>query len=619
MRQLLMRELHVDESQVYVGEWLLALGDLWFFAGLDRADLKDEPWSPITPPALQSADGPVDIFEAIRRGDILVHHPYDSFSASVEAFVEQAAGDPDVLAIKQTLYRTSSDSPIIQALIARRPGGQAGRGARGAEGAVRRAGEHHVREDAREGGRARRLRRRRAQDPREDLSRRTPGRHDGIRRYAHLGTGNYNPTTARLYEDLGLLTARPRSRRGPDRPLQPAHGLQPATRVPQAARRPRDDAARPRGADPPRDEPRRRLGRAEDEQPRRRPPDRRRSTRPRRRGCRSTCWSVASAACAPACPGSPSRSVRGRSLAGSSSTRGSIGSGARRAASTTYRLRRLDAAQPRSTGRGADPGRGRRAAATARRDPPGRPRRRRARMGARRRRRLAQGATRRAASTPIASSRSSRWSGRAAIGEARARGQGRRRARVQDARPLHARRTPARRGRRDRAVREHVPRHPRPPDHQVGCLSALPGRRGMDREAAAPAEAVEMLREEHTFDGPAARPPDGAVDLVRALVRGARVGRRRQGPDGATPHPGWWRPATVDPSPRSSTTRSRCSTGAGSWLGSARSRSRRRRRRWGSWRSPRSRARDRRRRRGHRPGARRWCGRSVRRPRHRPT
>jgi polyphosphate kinase len=208
MRQLLMRELHVDESQVYVGEWLLALGDLWFFAGLDRADLKDEPWSPITPPALQSADGPVDIFEAIRRGDILVHHPYDSFSASVEAFVEQAAGDPDVLAIKQTLYRTSSDSPIIHSLVR---AAQAGKQvvalvelkARFDELAnitfartLETAGVHvvygvvglktHAKTCLvvrREGG--------------------------GIRRYAHLGTGNYNPTTARLYEDLGLLTADP--------------------------------------------------------------------------------------------------------------------------------------------------------------------------------------------------------------------------------------------------------------------------------------------------------------------------------------------------------------------------------------------------------------------------
>ena len=97
---------------------LLALVDLWSLVGLDRPDLKDEePWTPVTPPQLQVSEGPADVFEAIRRGDILVHHPYDSFSASVEAFVEQAADDPDVLAIKQTLYRTSPDSPVIRSLV----------------------------------------------------------------------------------------------------------------------------------------------------------------------------------------------------------------------------------------------------------------------------------------------------------------------------------------------------------------------------------------------------------------------------------------------------------------------------------------------------------------------
>jgi polyphosphate kinase len=208
MRLLLMRELGVEDSQVYVGEWLLAIGDLWFFAGLDRADLKDDPWTPVTPPVLQSADGPVDIFSAIRRGDILVHHPYDSFSASVETFVEQAARDPDVLAIKQTLYRTSSGSPIIHSLVR---AAQAGKQvvalvelkARFDELAnitfartLETAGVHvvygvvglktHAKTCLvvrREGG--------------------------GIRRYAHIGTGNYNPATARLYEDLGLLTADP--------------------------------------------------------------------------------------------------------------------------------------------------------------------------------------------------------------------------------------------------------------------------------------------------------------------------------------------------------------------------------------------------------------------------
>ncbi len=208
LRQLLMRELGVDDPQVYVGEWLLALGDLWFFAGLDRADLKDEPWAPVTPPVLQSTEGPVDIFSAIRRADILVHHPYDSFSASVEAFVAQAARDPDVLAIKQTLYRTSSGSPIIHSLVR---AAQAGKQvvalvelkARFDELAnitfartLETAGVHVVYGVVGLKTHAKTC-----------LVVRREG--SGIRRYAHIGTGNYNPATARLYEDLGLLTADP--------------------------------------------------------------------------------------------------------------------------------------------------------------------------------------------------------------------------------------------------------------------------------------------------------------------------------------------------------------------------------------------------------------------------
>jgi polyphosphate kinase len=208
MRQLLMRELGIDESQVYVGEWLLGLGDLWFFPALDRPDLKDDPWTPVTPVPLQSAEGPADVFDAIRRGDILVHHPYDSFSASVEAFVEQAARDPEVLAIKQTLYRTSSGSPIIHSLVR---AAQAGKQvvalvelkARFDELAnitfartLETAGVHVVYGVVGLKTHAKTC-----------LVVRREGA--GVRRYAHIGTGNYNPTTARLYEDLGLLTADP--------------------------------------------------------------------------------------------------------------------------------------------------------------------------------------------------------------------------------------------------------------------------------------------------------------------------------------------------------------------------------------------------------------------------
>src|SRR5205085_1798609 len=96
----------------------LDLGGLWALHGLDRPDLKDEPWMPVVPPALAAiGETPGDIFTVLRERDVLVHHPYESFTASVEAFVRQAAADPNVLAIKQTLYRTSGDSAIVKALI----------------------------------------------------------------------------------------------------------------------------------------------------------------------------------------------------------------------------------------------------------------------------------------------------------------------------------------------------------------------------------------------------------------------------------------------------------------------------------------------------------------------
>ena len=141
----------------------------------DRPELKDEPWTPVTQPRLE---GGADIFRVVSNGDLLVHHPYDSFETSVEAFIEQAARDPAVLAIKLALYRTSEDSPIVQALVARRRGGQAGGRARRAAGPLRRTREHHPGAHAGAGGRARRLRDRGTEDPREGL----PGRSAGGKR-----------------------------------------------------------------------------------------------------------------------------------------------------------------------------------------------------------------------------------------------------------------------------------------------------------------------------------------------------------------------------------------------------------------------------------------------------
>jgi polyphosphate kinase len=116
--ELLLRELDLGPDDVYVSRTLLDLGGLWSLVALDRRDLKEEPWTPVTQPRLSVEHGDLDMFGVLRDGDVLVHHPYDSFATSVEAFLQQAARDPAVLAIKQTLYRTSAqESAIIRALI----------------------------------------------------------------------------------------------------------------------------------------------------------------------------------------------------------------------------------------------------------------------------------------------------------------------------------------------------------------------------------------------------------------------------------------------------------------------------------------------------------------------
>ncbi|MEO7836574.1 MAG: RNA degradosome polyphosphate kinase, partial [Acidimicrobiales bacterium] len=208
-RSLLERELEIGPDDVYVVEGLLDLGGLWAVHGLDRPDLKDEAWVPVTPPELTSSDhSPADIFAVLRERDLLVHHPYDSFATTVEAFVKQAAVDPQVLAIKQTLYRTSGDSPIVEALIhAAEQGKQVAAlvelKARFDEKAniawaraLEEAGVHVV-----YGLVGFKTHSKTALVVRQE--------HDGIRRYCHVGTGNYNPKTARIYEDVGLLSADP--------------------------------------------------------------------------------------------------------------------------------------------------------------------------------------------------------------------------------------------------------------------------------------------------------------------------------------------------------------------------------------------------------------------------
>jgi polyphosphate kinase len=207
LRDLLLRELQLSPSDVYVVEGPIDLGGLWSVYELERPELKDEPWVPTTQPRLASdEDAPVDLFAVLRDGDILVHHPYDSFTTSVEAFIKRAAADPDVLAIKQTLYRTSGDSPIVKALIR-----AAERGKQVAvlvevkarfdeqanitwAKALEDAGVHVV-----YGVIGFKTHSKTALVVRQE--------EEGIRRYCHIGTGNYNPKTARLYEDIGLLSA----------------------------------------------------------------------------------------------------------------------------------------------------------------------------------------------------------------------------------------------------------------------------------------------------------------------------------------------------------------------------------------------------------------------------
>src|SRR3712207_2476130 len=119
LREPLTRALDVDEDDVFPVSGLLDLQDMWQIVKVPGfADIRDRPWTPVTQPRLLPEDDePPDVMAAMRRGDILLHHPYDSFSSSVERLVEQAVADPDVLAIKQTVYRTSDDSPLVPALI----------------------------------------------------------------------------------------------------------------------------------------------------------------------------------------------------------------------------------------------------------------------------------------------------------------------------------------------------------------------------------------------------------------------------------------------------------------------------------------------------------------------
>jgi polyphosphate kinase len=203
---LLTRELEITENNVHLLPAPLNFTDLWTLYDLDRPELKDEPFTPATPALLSPGDDiQVDVFDVLRNKDLLVHHPYESFTASVQRFIRQAARDPDVLAIKQTLYRTSGDSPIVEALIEAAEQGKQ----------VVVLVEIKARFDERNNiNWARALEQAGCHVVYGLVGLKTHCKlclvvrreGDQVRRYVHVGTGNYNPKTARIYEDLGLLT-----------------------------------------------------------------------------------------------------------------------------------------------------------------------------------------------------------------------------------------------------------------------------------------------------------------------------------------------------------------------------------------------------------------------------
>lgn len=207
---MLQQELGVADDEVFRMPHPLDLSGLFALDSSQREDLKYPNFLPITHPDLARVEtaSPADMFKALKQRDVLLQHPYDSFATSVQRFIEQAAADPKVLAIKQTLYRTSGDSPIVDALI---EAAQAGK-------QVLAIVEIKARFDEQNNiGWARKLERAGVHVVYGMVGLKTHCKlalvvrdeADGIHRYAHVGTGNYNPKTARQYEDMGLLTANP--------------------------------------------------------------------------------------------------------------------------------------------------------------------------------------------------------------------------------------------------------------------------------------------------------------------------------------------------------------------------------------------------------------------------
>jgi polyphosphate kinase len=208
LRQQLIDALRLEDREVYDVDGLIDLADLTNIADVPgHAELRFSPWTPVTQPRLQGEDEEqVNMFAAIRQADVLVHHPYDSFNTSVERFVEQAVADPDVLAIKQTVYRTSDDSPLVPGLIRASERGKQAVCMVELKARFDEEANIHWAKSLEESG--------------VHVVYGIPGlkthvkaivvaRREGdrVREYVHIGTGNYHPKTARLYTDFGLFTA----------------------------------------------------------------------------------------------------------------------------------------------------------------------------------------------------------------------------------------------------------------------------------------------------------------------------------------------------------------------------------------------------------------------------
>lgn len=217
IKEMLYEEMELEPEYIYTVEGLLGLKDLMSFMPLPLPELKDPPWNPVLPRWLQQSENTTDasgsgeeakdIFSTLRQKDVYVHHPYHSFSTTVQRFIEQAAHDPDVLAIKMTLYRTSGDSPIVHALISAAENGK--QVAALVELRARFDEENNIQW-------ARKLESSGVHVVYGVVGLKTHTKivmvvrqEEGkIRRYVHIGTGNYNPKTAKLYTDIGILSCR---------------------------------------------------------------------------------------------------------------------------------------------------------------------------------------------------------------------------------------------------------------------------------------------------------------------------------------------------------------------------------------------------------------------------